>query len=74
MWPRLKGAQPNLPRRLLPPVDGLAEVATGWTSFDVAALEGARNTAPDLPRGLLLDKPQADWLDPWPAGNSGARP
>ena len=33
------------------------------TSFDVAALEGARSTAPDLPRGLLLDKPRADWLD-----------
>ncbi len=32
------------------------------TSFDVAALEGARSVAPDLPRGLLLDKSRADWL------------
>ena len=33
------------------------------TSFDVAALEGAQAIAPALPRGLLLDKPRADWLD-----------
>lgn len=33
------------------------------TSFAVAALEGARSVAPELPRGLLLDKPQADWLE-----------
>jgi glycerophosphoryl diester phosphodiesterase len=33
------------------------------TSFDVAALEGARSTAPHLPRGLLLDKPRPDWLN-----------
>ncbi len=33
------------------------------TSFDVAALEGARSTAPELPRGLLLDKPRPDWLE-----------
>ncbi len=32
------------------------------TSFDVAALEGAHTSAPDLPRGLLLDTPRADWL------------
>jgi len=32
------------------------------TSFDVAALEGAQTSAPDLPRGLLLDTPRADWL------------
>lgn len=33
------------------------------TSFDVEALEGAMASAPALPRGLLLDKLPADWLD-----------
>lgn len=32
------------------------------TSFSPAALEGARETAPDLPRGLLLDSLWPDWL------------
>lgn len=38
-------------------------IAPLLTSFDVAALEGARASAPELPRGLLLDKHQPDWLD-----------
>lgn len=38
-------------------------VAPLMTSFDIAALEGALALAPALPRGLLLDKPRADWLD-----------
>ncbi len=33
------------------------------TSFDPEALEGARASAPQLPRGLLLDTPRAGWLD-----------
>lgn len=33
------------------------------TSFQVAALEGAAAAQPELPRGLLLDTPRADWLD-----------
>ncbi len=33
------------------------------TSFQVEALAGARSAAPALPRGLLLDKLPADWLD-----------
>ncbi|NMM80034.1 glycerophosphodiester phosphodiesterase [Acidovorax sp. SRB_14] len=33
------------------------------TSFQVEALAGARTAAPALPRGLLLDKLPADWLD-----------
>ncbi|MDM0056202.1 glycerophosphodiester phosphodiesterase [Variovorax fucosicus] len=33
------------------------------TSFQPAALAGARDTAPGLPRGLLLDTLRADWLD-----------
>ncbi|MEP6722398.1 MAG: glycerophosphodiester phosphodiesterase [Variovorax sp.] len=33
------------------------------TSFQPAALAGARDTAPGLPRGLLLDSLRADWLD-----------
>jgi len=41
----------------------LAAIPPLMTSFDLAALEGARSAAPDLPRGLLLDKPRADWLD-----------
>ena len=40
-----------------------AAVPPFMTSFDVAALEGARSTAPDLPRGLLLDKRRTDWLE-----------
>jgi len=39
------------------------EVPPLLTSFDVEALEGAQHAAPELPRGLLLDKPRADWLD-----------
>jgi glycerophosphoryl diester phosphodiesterase len=38
-----------------------ASVPPLLTSFDVASLEGARATAPDLPRGLLLEK----WWDGW---------
>lgn len=33
------------------------------TSFQVEALAGARTGAPTLPRGLLLDTLNADWLD-----------
>ena len=33
------------------------------TSFSPEALQGARDAAPDLPRGLLLDTLRADWLD-----------
>jgi glycerophosphoryl diester phosphodiesterase len=33
------------------------------TSFQPEALEGARQTAPQLPRGLLLDTARADWPD-----------
>lgn len=33
------------------------------TSFSPEALQGARDAAPDLPRGLLLDTLQAGWLD-----------
>ncbi|HRA63172.1 MAG TPA: glycerophosphodiester phosphodiesterase [Burkholderiaceae bacterium] len=40
-----------------------AAIAPLMTSFDIAALEGAQATAPALPRGLLLDKARADWLD-----------
>ena len=40
-----------------------APIAPLMTSFDVAALEGAQALAPALPRGLLLDKPRADWLE-----------
>ena len=32
------------------------------TSFSVTALEGALAAAPELPRGLLLDQPDPDWL------------
>ncbi|MDC8770586.1 glycerophosphodiester phosphodiesterase [Roseateles albus] len=32
------------------------------TSFDPPALQGALETAPDLPRGLLLDSLRAGWL------------
>ncbi|MEP6971471.1 MAG: glycerophosphodiester phosphodiesterase, partial [Betaproteobacteria bacterium] len=40
-----------------------ADIAPLMTSFDVAALEGAQAVAPELPRGLLLDKLRADWLE-----------
>lgn len=33
------------------------------TSFKPEALEGARASAPELPRGLLLDTLPSDWLD-----------
>lgn len=33
------------------------------TSFDIAALEGAQAAAPELPRGLVLDKARTDWLE-----------
>lgn len=33
------------------------------TSFAVEALQSAQASAPDLPRGLLLDQLRADWLD-----------
>ncbi len=33
------------------------------SSFQPAALEGARSAAPELPRALLLDALGADWLD-----------
>ncbi len=33
------------------------------TSFKTQALEGARATAPQLPRGLLLDSLRSGWLD-----------
>ena len=33
------------------------------TSFQPESLAGARDTAPGLPRGLLLDSLRADWLD-----------
>jgi len=33
------------------------------TSFSTEALQGARDGAPDLPRGLLLDTLRAGWLD-----------
>ncbi|RZL63152.1 MAG: glycerophosphodiester phosphodiesterase [Variovorax sp.] len=48
-----------------------AEAARQWahaavppllTSFQVASLEGAQATAPQLPRGLLLDTLRDDWL------------
>lgn len=32
------------------------------SSFSTEALEVARDTAPELPRGLLVDAPPADWL------------
>lgn len=40
-----------------------AAAAPLLTSFAVAALQSAQAGAPDLPRGLLLDKLRADWLD-----------
>ena len=33
------------------------------TSFDTEALEGARSTQPELPRGLLLDMPTQGWIE-----------
>lgn len=40
-----------------------AEVAPLLTSFDPPALEGARSSAPQLPRGLLLDTLWDGWLE-----------
>jgi len=40
-----------------------ADIPPLMTSFDVAALEGAQSIAPQLPRGLLLDKSRGDWLE-----------
>jgi glycerophosphoryl diester phosphodiesterase len=40
-----------------------AEVPPLFTSFQPQALEGARETAPDVPRGLLLDTLWSGWLD-----------
>ncbi|MCZ8075157.1 MAG: glycerophosphodiester phosphodiesterase [Paucibacter sp.] len=34
-----------------------------FSSFEPVALEGARETAPSVPRGLLLDSPRESWLD-----------
>lgn len=39
-----------------------ADIAPLLTSFSEIALEGAREAAPDLPRGLLFDKLPDDWL------------
>lgn len=39
-----------------------ASVAPLLTSFSQAALQGARETAPDVPRALLLDTLLEDWL------------
>ncbi|MCV2363257.1 glycerophosphodiester phosphodiesterase [Paucibacter sp. DJ1R-11] len=33
-----------------------------FSSFEPVALEGARETAPGVPRGLLLDSPRESWL------------
>ena len=38
-------------------------IAPLLTSFDTAALTGARSVAPALPRGLLLEALAPDWLD-----------
>ena len=40
-----------------------AAMAPLLTSFDVQALEAARQAQPELPRGLLLDRLHAGWLD-----------
>jgi glycerophosphoryl diester phosphodiesterase len=40
-----------------------AEVAPLLSSFSEQALEGARLSAPDLPRALLTDLLPADWLE-----------
>ncbi|WP_218510472.1 glycerophosphodiester phosphodiesterase [Variovorax sp. dw_308] len=39
-----------------------ADVPPLLTSFEPDALAAARDAAPDLPRGLLLDTPHPDWL------------
>ncbi|MEZ5654173.1 MAG: glycerophosphodiester phosphodiesterase [Burkholderiaceae bacterium] len=39
-----------------------ADIAPVLTSFSESALEGAREAAPDLPRGLLFDTLPDDWL------------
>ena len=40
-----------------------ANVPPLLTSFSLDALQGARDSAPGLPRGLLLDALPADWLE-----------
>ncbi len=40
-----------------------ADVAPLITSFSPRALQGARESAPDLPRGLLCDALAPDWVD-----------
>jgi glycerophosphoryl diester phosphodiesterase len=40
-----------------------ASVPPLLTSFDVPALEGALNTHPELPRGLLLEDLWTGWLE-----------
>ena len=40
-----------------------ASVAPLLTSFSQEALQAARETAPGLPRGLLLDSLPDDWLE-----------
>ena len=40
-----------------------AATAPLLTSFEVAALEGARHAEPDLPRGLLLESLSPGWLE-----------
>lgn len=46
-----------------------AAIAPLLTSFSVEALQGARQSAPDLPRGLLLDSLTPGWMDTTPALN-----
>jgi glycerophosphoryl diester phosphodiesterase len=41
----------------------LAPIAPLLTSFEPDALEGAQDTAPHLPRGLLLDRLWTGWLE-----------
>jgi glycerophosphoryl diester phosphodiesterase len=40
-----------------------APLAPLLSSFSVEALAAARSVAPELPRGYLVDKLPADWLD-----------
>jgi glycerophosphoryl diester phosphodiesterase len=40
-----------------------AAVAPLLNSFSMEALQGAAHSAPDLPRGLLLERLEANWLD-----------
>ncbi|SDD86790.1 glycerophosphodiester phosphodiesterase [Paraburkholderia lycopersici] len=41
--------------------DTKADIAPLLSSFSYAALEAARESAPDLPRGLLFERVPADW-------------